>query len=288
MGRRTWESLPARFRPLPGRRNVVLSSRMACGGRRRRGPVASRRCSTAHGRRLWVIGGGGVYAAFLPHADEVRGHRGGRAAVAGDTLAPALGPGVAARHRVPRRAGPRRPRACVRVSLRRDPATSRAGPAVQRAARPDGRAGARRGRVDLPHDHRPRPAVRARPHGDGHAVHRGRRHRPRRRAGTRRPPGRPRRPRRPGRPRHHGRVADHDRRREARRARGGAGRRRRPRDRGRRRRHQRHARTRSSWPAPPSGSARTACSSSPRTTTSRRRPACCGTSPRSPTPPTCR
>lgn len=25
MGRRTWESLPPRFRPLPGRRNVVLS-----------------------------------------------------------------------------------------------------------------------------------------------------------------------------------------------------------------------------------------------------------------------
>ena len=27
MGRRTWESLPARVRPLPGRRNVVLSRR---------------------------------------------------------------------------------------------------------------------------------------------------------------------------------------------------------------------------------------------------------------------
>ncbi|MDO5492665.1 MAG: dihydrofolate reductase [Nesterenkonia sp.] len=26
MGRRTWESLPARFRPLPGRRNVVVTS----------------------------------------------------------------------------------------------------------------------------------------------------------------------------------------------------------------------------------------------------------------------
>ena len=25
MGRRTWESLPARFRPLPGRRNVVVT-----------------------------------------------------------------------------------------------------------------------------------------------------------------------------------------------------------------------------------------------------------------------
>ena len=25
MGRRTWESLPVRFRPLPGRRNIVVS-----------------------------------------------------------------------------------------------------------------------------------------------------------------------------------------------------------------------------------------------------------------------
>ena len=27
MGRRTWESIPERFRPLPERRNIVLSSR---------------------------------------------------------------------------------------------------------------------------------------------------------------------------------------------------------------------------------------------------------------------
>jgi dihydrofolate reductase len=32
MGRRTWDSLPARFRPLPGRRNLVLT-RGACAWR---------------------------------------------------------------------------------------------------------------------------------------------------------------------------------------------------------------------------------------------------------------
>src|ERR1700751_4059227 len=30
MGRRTWDSLPARVRPLPGRRNVVLSRETDC------------------------------------------------------------------------------------------------------------------------------------------------------------------------------------------------------------------------------------------------------------------
>ena len=45
--------------------------------------------------------------------------------------------------------------------------------------------------VDSPHDHRPRPAVRARSHGDGDPVHRGRLRRPRRRPGAGRPPGRP-------------------------------------------------------------------------------------------------
>ena len=71
MGRRTWESLPERFRPLPGRTNVVLTSDRGLVGRRR---AARRRRWTQvlaeHGS-LWVIGGGAVYAAFLPHADRL-------------------------------------------------------------------------------------------------------------------------------------------------------------------------------------------------------------------------
>ena len=94
--------------------------------------------------------------------------------------------------------------------------------------------------VDSPHDHRPRPAVRSRAHGDGHPAGRGRLDRPRRRPGTGCAPGRPPGARRPGRLRDHGGVADHQGRRAARRARGGDGRRRRPRRRHRRRRHQRH------------------------------------------------
>ncbi|MGY1814718.1 dihydrofolate reductase [Blastococcus sp. SYSU D00820] len=91
MGRRTWESLPERFRPLPGRTNVVLTGRpgWSADGAVRAGSVAE---VLARWPDCWVIGGGRVYAEFLPHA--------GRAAVTevdlvvdGDTRAPELGAG---------------------------------------------------------------------------------------------------------------------------------------------------------------------------------------------------
>lgn len=91
MGRRTWESLPERFRPLPGRRNVVLTSDPAwsADGAHR---AASVEQVLAEHTPCWVIGGGEVYAAFLPHAHRlvvthVDVH------VEGDTWAPAAGPG---------------------------------------------------------------------------------------------------------------------------------------------------------------------------------------------------
>jgi len=90
MGRRTWESLPDRFRPLPGRTNVVLTTdpSWSADGARRAGSVEE---ALAVGGDLWVMGGGRVYAAFLPHADrlvvtEVDTR------VDGDTWAPVPGP----------------------------------------------------------------------------------------------------------------------------------------------------------------------------------------------------
>jgi dihydrofolate reductase len=70
MGRRTWESLPERFRPLPGRTNVVLTSDpgWSAEGAHRAGSVAE---VLDRDDPLWVIGGGTVYAAFLPHADRL-------------------------------------------------------------------------------------------------------------------------------------------------------------------------------------------------------------------------
>ena len=72
MGRATWESLPERFRPLPGRENVVLSRRP---GLVLEGATVLRDVDEVlerfRSRDLWVIGGAQVYAAFLPVADRI-------------------------------------------------------------------------------------------------------------------------------------------------------------------------------------------------------------------------
>jgi dihydrofolate reductase len=92
MGRRTWDSLPERFRPLPGRTNVVLTSDpgWSAEGARRAASVAD--VLAAADGPLWVIGGGAVYAAFLPYADRLV-ITDVDVLVEGDTWAPALGNG---------------------------------------------------------------------------------------------------------------------------------------------------------------------------------------------------
>ncbi|MEW5811018.1 MAG: dihydrofolate reductase [Actinomycetota bacterium] len=65
MGRRTWESLPARFRPLPGRRNVVLT---------RHADYVADKAETVTSldgiplEDAWVIGGSEIYGLTLPLA----------------------------------------------------------------------------------------------------------------------------------------------------------------------------------------------------------------------------
>jgi dihydrofolate reductase len=91
MGRATWESLPARVRPLPGRRNVVLTRTP---GWSAEGAETAASVADVLSRYddVWVIGGAAVYAAFLPHADEiVRTEI--DLTVPGDTWAPELGDG---------------------------------------------------------------------------------------------------------------------------------------------------------------------------------------------------
>jgi dihydrofolate reductase len=71
MGRRTWESLPSAVRPLPGRRNLVITTdaAWAADGAERVGSVGTA-LDLVDGD-LWVIGGSSVYAAALPLADRV-------------------------------------------------------------------------------------------------------------------------------------------------------------------------------------------------------------------------
>lgn len=72
MGRATWESLPERFRPLPGRRNVVLSRRadFQPTGADVRADLAAA-LAEATDATVWVIGGAQVYAAALADADRL-------------------------------------------------------------------------------------------------------------------------------------------------------------------------------------------------------------------------
>lgn len=82
MGRRTWESLPERFRPLPGRLNIVVT--------RNRDFVANGAQTVAnlddafelinsqYGQGsdeaevdAWIMGGGELYRHGMPHADTL-------------------------------------------------------------------------------------------------------------------------------------------------------------------------------------------------------------------------
>jgi dihydrofolate reductase len=91
MGRKTWDSLPARFRPLPGRRNLVVTRNTTWHAE---GADAAFSLDEALARvtgddRVFVIGGAELYAAALPLAHtllltEIE------ASIEGDTQFPAF------------------------------------------------------------------------------------------------------------------------------------------------------------------------------------------------------
>ena len=73
MGRKTWDSLPDRFRPLTGRRNVVVTrnaSWSAEGAEQTPSLEAALELLAAE-ERVSIIGGGEIFAAALPRADEL-------------------------------------------------------------------------------------------------------------------------------------------------------------------------------------------------------------------------
>lgn len=98
MGRRTWESLPARFRPLRGRVNIVVTSLDSLDGalvaRSLTGALDAADAlvesgELAAGATRWIIGGARMFAAAIDTADgleitEID------LAVTGDTFAPAI------------------------------------------------------------------------------------------------------------------------------------------------------------------------------------------------------
>jgi dihydrofolate reductase len=68
MGRLTWESLPGKVRPLPGRRNVVVTRQadyMADGA-----TVVGGLDEVPADDEMWVIGGGQIYTLALPIANR--------------------------------------------------------------------------------------------------------------------------------------------------------------------------------------------------------------------------
>ncbi len=93
MGRKTWDSLPPRFRPLPGRTNIVITRNASwqADGAQRVASLDEGLAQAGNAPEIWVIGGAQIYAQAEPLAS--------RAEVTeiaqdfeGDAYAPTLGP----------------------------------------------------------------------------------------------------------------------------------------------------------------------------------------------------
>jgi len=75
MGRKNWESLPHKFRPLPGRLNAVITRTKDYPAN---GALVFNTLQSAlksekekGGQEVFIIGGGEIYRIALPHADRI-------------------------------------------------------------------------------------------------------------------------------------------------------------------------------------------------------------------------
>ncbi len=93
MGRKTWDSLPPRFRPLPGRRNIVVTRQAdwQAPGAERAGSLEQAFALCEGVPQAWVIGGAELYAQALPFAQVAEVTEIDRD-YEGDAFAPTLGP----------------------------------------------------------------------------------------------------------------------------------------------------------------------------------------------------
>lgn len=73
MGRKTWESLPPRFRPLPGRRNIVISrqANYAAPGAELAGSLEAAYALLGADEIACVIGGEQIYQLAMDKADRL-------------------------------------------------------------------------------------------------------------------------------------------------------------------------------------------------------------------------
>jgi dihydrofolate reductase len=94
MGRKTWDSIPPRFRPLPGRTNIVVTRDPAwqAEGALHAGSVQEAMALCPAGTTdAWVIGGAQIYAAAMPLAQNAVVTEIAQA-FEGDAHAPSFGP----------------------------------------------------------------------------------------------------------------------------------------------------------------------------------------------------
>ncbi len=96
MGRKTWDSFPEKYRPLPNRSNIVLTSsdheQLRNAGALPAGSVDEALALARHSEgseEIWIIGGGKLYAATVDLLDIAVITR-LNLSPAGDTKAPAL------------------------------------------------------------------------------------------------------------------------------------------------------------------------------------------------------
>lgn len=103
MGRRTWDSLPEKFRPLPGRVNVVITSdtgraqqlaeQGALSAASLEEAIEAAQPHASETSTVWIMGGGAVYAEALEKdLARVASVTQLNVSTEGDTYAPALDP----------------------------------------------------------------------------------------------------------------------------------------------------------------------------------------------------
>ncbi|MGF0308759.1 dihydrofolate reductase [Rhodococcus sp. IEGM1428] len=72
MGRKTWDSLPAKFRPLPGRRNIVVTRNSSwCEDGAENASSVADAVARVGDDPVWIIGGGEIYRSAMSIATHL-------------------------------------------------------------------------------------------------------------------------------------------------------------------------------------------------------------------------